>query len=83
MHLVTSSILGTAKHLKPLSFVSAEVQIYFCYRLFEGAPLGLPSISRNVSYIMLVYIIFSGCIAALNPFTGIPVLSFQAFTADH
>lgn len=77
-----SPIFGTAEHLKPFSFISAEVQMYFPNHLFEGAPLGLASISHNIFHIILVYII-SGCTTVLNPFTGILVLFFQAFTANH
>jgi len=78
-----SPILGTTEHLKLFSFISAEVQIYFPNHLFESAPLGLTSISHNIFHIIPVYIIFSGCITVLNPFAGIFVLSFQAFTANH
>lgn len=43
-----SPTLGTAEHLKPLSFISAEVQIHFPSHLFEGAPYGLTSISHFI-----------------------------------
>lgn len=67
----------------PFPLISAEVQIHFVNLLFERAPLGFASISHNLFYIIQIYIIYSGCITVFNPFPGILVLYFQAFTANH